>query len=123
MSAHLKKPEQLAQCATCPRWTEGWRMSRSGKCPTCATAQARDSIVSSFTRYEDDVQAMIFVRDHPDGAELWMIGEYLGLTCERIRQIEYEALAKMRRTCERMGISKDDLARILSRDDSGEGDH
>ena len=50
--------------------------------------------------YEDDPWARQFVEAHPDGATLELVGEVLGITRERVRQIEEVALRKLRRGSE-----------------------
>lgn len=45
--------------------------------------------------WELDFDAQAFVREHPDGALLEEVGDYFGLTRERIRQIQARALEKM----------------------------
>lgn len=44
--------------------------------------------------YEDMIA---FIDKHPDGATLEEVGEVLGITRERVRQIEFSALRKLRR--------------------------
>jgi hypothetical protein len=46
--------------------------------------------------YEDDETVKAFVREHPDGATLEEVAQALGLTKQRIHQIEVEALNKLR---------------------------
>ena len=46
-----------------------------------------------------------FVREHPDGAKLEEIGDFFGLTRERIRQIEHVAMCKLRLMKNRIRIS------------------
>jgi hypothetical protein len=47
--------------------------------------------------WEDDPWARKFVEAHPDGAPLELVGAMLGVTKERVRQIEEVALRKLRR--------------------------
>lgn len=47
--------------------------------------------------WEDDLWAQEFVQKHPCGATLEEIGEALGVSMQRVRQIEEKALRKLRR--------------------------
>ena len=53
-------------------------------------------IVSSTTRYEDDVVAQLVVEMYPDGVPGEVVGELLGITRQRVSQIEIRALRKLR---------------------------
>ena len=48
-------------------------------------------------KWEDDAVAQYVVEMHPDGLTLEEIGELMGLTSERVRQIEESALRKLNR--------------------------
>jgi hypothetical protein len=50
--------------------------------------------------WQDAPWAQAFVDVHPDGATLELVGEVLGITRERVRQIEEVALRKLRRGSE-----------------------
>jgi hypothetical protein len=50
--------------------------------------------------FEDDKWAKAFVKLHPGGASLDAVGDALGMTRERVRQLEEQIFAKLRR----MGI-------------------
>lgn len=47
--------------------------------------------------FEEDACAQQLVRDYPSGMTLEMIGAYMGLTRERVRQIERLALIRLER--------------------------
>ena len=49
-----------------------------------------------------------------DGSTLEEVGKALGVTRERARQIEHQALRKARRWCERNGYSFEDLTSVWS---------
>jgi len=49
------------------------------------------------TPYEEDPECQRFVSSHPGGATLGEIAEYMGVTRERVRQIEFGALEKLAR--------------------------
>jgi hypothetical protein len=51
----------------------------------------------SVLQWEDDPWAQTFVEEHPGGATLEEVAEVLGVTRERVRQIESKALRKLRR--------------------------
>jgi len=61
-------------------------------------------LVDADTPYEEDLAARWFVRNHPDGGTLEEVGVMLGVTRERIRQIEMMALRKLRRACTEEGL-------------------
>lgn len=46
--------------------------------------------------YEDDVWAQDFVRKHPRGASLEAVADALGMTRERVSQLQDEIFAKLR---------------------------
>ena len=49
----------------------------------------------NLTPYAEDPKAQALVDDNPDGMMLSEIADYLGLTRERVRQIEAQALQKL----------------------------
>ena len=67
------------------------RMTKYGR----STVQFEHSI-DDVTPYEEDEECQRIVRDNPDGATLEIIGATMGVCRERIRQIEEEALEKLR---------------------------
>ena len=52
--------------------------------------------------YEHDLRCQRFVRDHPGGATLEEVGAELGVTRERVRQIEGKALRRLHKTAQRI---------------------
>jgi DNA-directed RNA polymerase sigma subunit (sigma70/sigma32) len=58
--------------------------------------RARAAAVHPTLPFERDEAAQRFVEEHPEGASLNEIGEALGVTYERARQIEAAAMAKLR---------------------------
>jgi DNA-directed RNA polymerase sigma subunit (sigma70/sigma32) len=74
--------------------------SRTRNVTTCLRhrwARAGDVLVDRTTPYEQDVAARLFVRHFSEGAPLEAIGEAMGISRERVRQIVDEALGKLRR--------------------------
>jgi transcriptional regulator len=53
-------------------------------------------IVSSTTRYADDTVAQLVVEMYPEGVPGDIVGELLGITRQRVSQIEIRALSKLR---------------------------
>ncbi len=53
-------------------------------------------LIDKETRYEDDYVCRVFVSMYPKGQTLAVIGGMLGLSRERVRQIEERALRKLR---------------------------
>ena len=54
--------------------------------------------------WEDDPGAQAFFAQHPGGATLEEVAAALGVTRERVRQIEEVALRKCRREAKRIGV-------------------
>lgn len=95
-------------------------LSRSGRCGTCAGVHAvEESLVSHFTRYADDPAAQLFVAHFDGGATLEFVGAAFGISRERVRQIEEQAIAKLRRRLDLalardrrlLGLTLDELLR------------
>lgn len=74
----------------------------------CGTFQVNEALLAEYlaaprrrrmpvdkTPYEEDEACQRFVADHPGGATLGEIAEYMGVTRERVRQIEFGALKKL----------------------------
>lgn len=59
--------------------------------------------------WENDTEARNFVAQHPEGATLKEIGDHFGVSRERVRQIQKDALLRLRRELERMGLTQDDI--------------
>ncbi|MBZ0116592.1 MAG: hypothetical protein K8H88_06350 [Sandaracinaceae bacterium] len=56
------------------------------------------------TPYGEDRAAQAFVAEHPDGATLEQVGLALGVTRERVRQIELDALRHFRQRARVAGL-------------------
>lgn len=68
-------------------------MRRKQPAPSSGTVR-----IDNTTPYEDDLDCQALVAANPDGMTLEQVGEVLGLTRERVRQIEHAAIAKIKRT-------------------------
>lgn len=90
-----------AACALCKHVTR--TNDEDGFCKRCQEP-----------RYEDDFGARFFVATFSDGAALEWIAEYLGVTRERVRQIEEVALKKFLAKSVAEGLSREDLAAFIS---------
>lgn len=87
------------RCLTCGGVLAVPQRSDRARCTACRRVRVRafDARVHPTLPFELDVAAQRFVEDHPNGATLEEIGAALGLTRERVRQIEEIALAKIRK--------------------------
>jgi hypothetical protein len=65
--------------------------------------------------FAEDPIAMELVARNPDGLTLDQVGTYLGLTRERVRQVQEIALAKIEAALTADGLDAMDFARWLSR--------
>lgn len=54
-------------------------------------------LIDKHTRYEDDYACRLFVHMNPRGQTLAVVGEALGVSRERVRQIEERALRKLQK--------------------------
>ena len=73
---------------------------------------APDSLVDHTSRIEDDPWAMEIARR--GGATLEIVGDALGLTRERVRQIEEKARKKLAMSMPLVGIDASDIAAVLA---------
>jgi len=62
-----------------------------------ATVNGKERLVNLVTPWEEDDRCWYVVAHHPGGLTLRQIGDIVGLTRERVRQIEAMALHKLRR--------------------------
>jgi RNA polymerase nonessential primary-like sigma factor len=79
---------------------------------TAEGAQRREGIMKWVGALQDKERTVIMLRFGLDGGEaqtLEEIGRTLGLTRERVRQIEHAALGKLRATIESETLTRDDL--------------
>lgn len=81
------------------------------------TAQRREGAILEMVDprpYSEDIAAQLFVATFPDGATLEQIGEAFGVTRERIRQVEVDALETLRNRAAAHGLDERDLAAALA---------
>ena len=99
-------------------------LSREQACALPLEAQAMrrtDGAISHFTRYADDPDAQAIVAAHPDGMSLELVGAYLGVTRERARTLEAQALKKIAALLALDGVRERDVVAWLSRGRPGDG--
>lgn len=65
--------------------------------------------------WDEDAIARELVARNPDGLGLDQIGEHLGLSRERVRQVEARALEQLRHALEAEGLDADEVGAWLSR--------
>ncbi len=99
-------------------------LSREQACALPLEAQSMrrtDGAISHFTRYADDPDAQAIVAAHPDGMPLELVGAYLGVTRERARTLEAQALKKTAALLALDGVRERDVVAWLSRGRPGDG--
>lgn len=109
----------MAECSACGRSVAG--VSRTThRCDDCATVNQPRKLwtVSPWASFSVDASAQRFVAEHPDGAELREIGRALGVTHQRVAQIERTALAHMTKRLRLAGVAAEDALAFLMRDES-----
>lgn len=74
------------------------------------------------TSYADDERCRALIESHPDGMTLHEVGMAFGVSRERIRQIEEIALKRLLARCKLAGISREDVASMLSTKRGGSPD-
>lgn len=87
----------LLECVEC-----GARCERSGSWVRSGLHACEHPLVDEMTTYADDRIAQTFAAR--GGMKLEEIAATIGVTRERVRQIEAVALRKLRRACEREGL-------------------
>jgi len=95
------------------------------RCGGCTGERARPgALVDGVTPYEHDVNAQLFVQHFERGASGEMVADALGVTRERVRQIEATALRNFVRNARRLRIDLGALAaRLGVTDDDIERTH
>lgn len=70
--------------------------------------------IDQVTPYERDLRCRAIVREHPDGLSREAVGVLLGISDERVRQIEESALRAVEAQCQALGIGGADLWAALA---------
>lgn len=109
--------EHKPRCADC-----GTRLTRPDqkRCRPCANLHSAErsggkaALVDARTPYAEDVACQRLVAAHPGGMELAEIGAAMGLTHQRVQQIEAQALANLERRLRLIGITAEAFAEHLA---------
>lgn len=114
----------LHPCSTCGDEHPRSELSRALRCDTCGDTHVDDALAKGATvhptlPFARDPDAQRFVADHPDGATLEQVGDALGVTRERVRQLERTALGRLRKRAALAGIDPSDLAHVLAQRERG----
>jgi hypothetical protein len=119
---------RLRYCTVCrEEYDDPDKLTRSGRGPCCQNvhilrSDRRRPAIDGTTPWKSDYSARAWVVHHPDGGTLEQIGSVLGITRERVRQIETHAKRKLRRACAEYGIDLIDVMRSLAqRDEENSG--
>lgn len=97
------------QCRTCSGKLNGLKGGRKVGQPPANTKRTEHRVRFDSIPWDQDDEVQEFVRQHPHGASLEEIGQYLQLTRERVRQLETVALRCMRFRLEQGGLSAADI--------------
>ncbi len=88
--------------------------TRGARCYSCRWGKGRGLGERLDMPWSEDVASQEFVEAHRGGATLEEVGEELGLTRERVRQIEAVALRKLVPRLALVGVEPDDVAAMLA---------
>lgn len=105
-SATTKSAKHFGACLVCSEVFDRRRRNEEGRvvgtnyalktCPKHRWSRHGEVLIDRETPYRDDVACQLFVATFRGGATLDSIAEALGVSRERVRQIEGEALKKIR---------------------------
>jgi len=99
-------------CALCGEPLDG--RGPSVRCEDCAGVELRASEVHPTLPWDRDPTCRAWVAERPDGATLEQVGQALGVTRERVRQIETRALARLATALTKLGVDPADVAGMLA---------
>lgn len=105
----------LSRPALFGRLYRQWPLEEALTVPATSKAKAhrRTPRIDSTTPYALDREAQRLVREHPQGMTLDEVGVALGITRERVRQIEHRAVEKLRIAAERRYGERAAAMRVL----------
>lgn len=107
LRAWRKRQTYLCACGT-PTLTRGAR------CYACRWGKDKAVAARLDMPWHLDAQSQEFVETHLSGATLEEIGEELGLTRERVRQLEESALRKLLARMPIAGVTAERVAEMLA---------
>lgn len=94
-------------CTVCSRQTDG-----GPRCAECTAESTSAAAVDGTTPYAEDRAAQYFVERFPGGAPHTAIAMAMGITRERVRQIEAVALRNLRKRLALVGIRGEEDSRF-----------
>lgn len=101
-------------CALCGAPRASNRRDRRGRC-CVGIHEPAGALVSHVSEYEDDPAARLFVETFADGASAATVGLALGISRQRVQQIEAAACRRLATTASKLfGWGPHDLAEALA---------
>lgn len=109
-SVELRSPDartEQRKCHVCG--ATFWTRRGGGRAGCELHRYTRQETDDPRARLEDDPRTEKFLDEHVGGASLYEISVVLGISKERVRQIERDALAKLARRTESRGVTAEDV--------------
>lgn len=114
-----RRVNAVCDCGTvgAPR-VSNLRSGQSRGCNGCRLAgparRRTEVLIDQRTPYADDDRCWYVVEMHPDGLTLDQVGLLMGVTRERVRQIEERAKRKLALACQLAGVTREDFEAMMA---------